>query len=93
MEFMEDMSFTMENENGEEVTYDVVCMFDSDETGKSYVIYTDNSTDEEGYARIFASVISEEGEDIRLSEIESDEEWDMVQNILDQMPEEAEDEE
>jgi len=93
MEFMEDMSFTMENDDGEEVTYDVICMFDSDETGKSYVVYTDNSIDDEGYARIFASVINEEGEDIRLSEIETDEEWDMVQGILDEMPEDADDEE
>ncbi len=86
MEMMEDMSFTMENENGEELTYDVVCIFESDETGKSYMIYTDNSVDEDGYARIFASVVNEEGEELRLSEIETEEEWEMVQKIIDEMP-------
>ena len=58
MEMMEDISFTMVNEEGKEVKCDVLFTFDSDETGKSYVVYTDNTTDEDGYVKVFASIFN-----------------------------------
>ena len=39
--------FTLIDEEGKEVVYDVLFTFDSEETNKSYIVYTDNSTDEE----------------------------------------------
>lgn len=91
MEKFEDISFTMENEDGVEVKYDVLLTFDSDETGKSYIVYTDNTTDDEGYIKVYASVFTDENEEMQLTPIETDEEWAMVQSFLDEMPE-AEDE-
>ncbi|MBQ3081816.1 MAG: DUF1292 domain-containing protein [Clostridia bacterium] len=87
MEMMEDISFTMVNEEGKEVKCDVLFTFDSDETGKSYVVYTDNTTDEDGYVKVFASIFTETDNEMQLSPIETDEEWAMVQSILDEMPE------
>ena len=86
MELMEDMSFTMDDENGNEVKYDVLCTFDSEETGKCYIVYTDNTTDDEGYTRIYASRFEEEEEEIKLTPIETDEEWEIVQSVLDNAP-------
>ena len=40
--------FTVYDENGNEVVYDVLFTFESDETGKNYIVYTDNSKDEAG---------------------------------------------
>ena len=40
---MENNSFTMLNEAGEEVKYDVLFTFDNEETNKSYIAYTDNT--------------------------------------------------
>ena len=48
-------SFTVVDEKGEKVVLDILVTFDSEETGKSYVIYTDNTKDENGNTRIYAS--------------------------------------
>ena len=39
-------SFTVINDEGKEVVCDVLFTFDSDETNKSYIAYTDNTKDE-----------------------------------------------
>ena len=41
-------TFKIINEKGEEVVCDILFTFDSDETKKSYIVYTDNSKDENG---------------------------------------------
>lgn len=92
MENFDDISFTMENEEGVEVKYDVLFTFDSDETGKSYIVYTDNTTDEDGYTRVFASVFNDEGEELQLTPIETDEEWEIVQSLIDEASAEEEEE-
>ena len=43
---MKKNSFSMVDENGKEVVYDVLFTFESDETHKNYIVYTDNSKDE-----------------------------------------------
>ena len=44
----EAMSFTVLDENDRESKCEVLFTFDSEETGKSYIVYTDNSVDENG---------------------------------------------
>ena len=44
----EKTKFTVLDENGNEVECEVLFTFDSEETNKSYIVYTDNTTDEEG---------------------------------------------
>ena len=39
--------FKLKDEFGKETTYDVLFTFDNEETNKSYVVYTDNSLDDE----------------------------------------------
>ena len=41
-------SFTVINKEGKEVKCDVLFTFDSEETGKSYMVYTDNTKDDKG---------------------------------------------
>ena len=40
--------FTIVNDKGEEIECEILFTFDSDETKKSYIVYTDNTLDEEG---------------------------------------------
>ena len=47
-------TFKIINEKGEEVVCDILFTFDSDETKKSYIVYTDNSKDENGNIQVFA---------------------------------------
>ena len=44
------------NDKGETIVCDILFTFDSEETNKSYIVYTDNSKDENGKVRVFASI-------------------------------------
>ena len=40
--------FTIVNDEGKEIECEVLFTFESDETKKNYMVYTDNTLDEEG---------------------------------------------
>ena len=40
--------FKVIDKDGKEIEFEVLFNFESDETKKNYMVYTDNSTDEEG---------------------------------------------
>ena len=75
-------TFKIVNENGEEVMCDILFTFDSEETKKSYIVYTDNTTDEDGSIRVYASVFDPSGANPDLLPIESEKEWLVIENIL-----------
>ena len=50
----EKMTFKITNENGIEVEYEVLFTFESDETKKNYIVYTDNRLDEDVNTRVYA---------------------------------------
>ena len=79
---MEDKSFTLINDDGVEVKYDVLFTFDSDDTGKSYIAYTDNTYDEEGNISVYASTYDPNSEKMVLGEITTDKEWKVIETIL-----------
>ena len=66
----------IKDENGKEVAMDILFTFESDETNKKYVIFEDPN-DELG--EVFAYSYDDEG---NLSAIETDEEWEMVEEVL-----------
>lgn len=97
MDFIEneEMSFTFTNDEGEEVNCDVLFTYEDEETGKNYIAYTDNTTDEDGSLTVYASRYESDGNQTQLFEIETEEEWDMIDSILtdiqDELDAEAED--
>ena len=52
-------------------------------TGKNYMVYTDNTTDEDGSLRIYASIYNPDKDDNKLIPIENDEEWAFVEETID----------
>ena len=74
--------FTIVNDKGEEVECEILFTFDSDETKKSYIVYTDNTTDEDGSIRVYASIFDPSGNNPDLLPIESEKEWLVIENIL-----------
>ena len=74
--------FTIVNDKGEEVECEILFTFDSDETKKSYIVYTDNTTDEDGSIRVYASVFDPTGTNPDLLPIETEQEWLVIENIL-----------
>jgi uncharacterized protein YrzB (UPF0473 family) len=77
--------FTVVDDEGKEVMCEVLFTFDSDETGKHYIIYTDNTTDEEGNTKVYASTFDPEKDKTALGAIETEKEWKIIENILDSL--------
>ena len=85
----ERMTFKVTHNEGKEVEYEVLFTFDSDETNKSYMVYTDDSKDENGNIRVFASSYIPGEETTELLPIETDKEWKIIDTILKELQEEA----
>ena len=81
-------SFKIINDKGEEVMCDVLFTFDSEETKKSYIVYTDNSKDEEGNVQVFASIYDPNMQDQKLEPITTEKEWKVIETILNTLQEE-----
>ena len=60
----------------------------NEETKKSYIVYTDNTTDEDGNVRVYASIFDPKKENTELKPIESEREWKIVETILESIQEE-----
>ena len=77
--------FTIVNEEGQEVECEILFTFDSDETKKSYVVYTDNTKEEDGSTKVYASVYDPTGQNPALMPIETEKEWKIVETILSEL--------
>lgn len=86
---MEKDTFTVINDEGKEVTCNVLFTFDSDETGKSYIVYTDNTKDKSGNIQVYASIFNPEDPNTKLEPIETDKEWKVIETILETLQEEV----
>ncbi|MEG0260766.1 MAG: DUF1292 domain-containing protein [Lysinibacillus sp.] len=88
---------TVIDEGGNEQLCEVIHVHESEEFSKSYVFYTmvGADEDEDGSVEIFVSsfVPSENGEDGELTPIETEAEWNMVEEVLNALEDEYEDEE
>ena len=87
---MEDKNqFKLVDENGKETIYDILFTFDSEETNKSYIVYTDNTTDDAGNIQVYASIYYPGSETTKLDPIETDKEWKIIETILSTIQEEV----
>ena len=82
--------FTIVNDEGKEIECEILFTFDSDETKKSYIVYTDNTLDEEGSTKVYASVYDPTGQNPSLMPIETEKEWLVIENILSSVQEKIE---
>ena len=81
----EAMSFTVLDENDRESKCEVLFTFDSEETGKSYIVYTDNSVDENGNTQVFASVYNPDSDEQYLMPLETEKESKIIEIILEEL--------
>lgn len=86
---MEKNTFEVVNDDGTKVVCHILFTFDSDETGKSYIVYTDDSKDSEGNVQVYASIFNPEDPNTKLEPIESEKEWKVIETILETLQEEA----
>ncbi len=78
------------DENGDELEAVIIMTFESEEFGKSYLVY--QLKDDETGEFFAASFNPEDGDEGNLSPIETDEEWDLVEEVLESFLEEEEEE-
>ncbi|MDD4027731.1 MAG: DUF1292 domain-containing protein [Bacilli bacterium] len=88
MEELKKSTFTVKDENGKDVECDVLFTFDSEETKKSYIVYTDNTTDENGNVKVFASIYDPKIENPVLEPITDEKEWKIIETIIETLQEE-----
>ena len=81
----ERMTFKAINDQGVEVQYEVLFTFESEETGKNYIVYTDDTTDDAGNVKVYASTYTAECEKYNLSAIETEKEWKVIETILNEL--------
>jgi len=85
---MEEKTFTVIDSEGVEKEFEVVLTFKSDDFGKSYVIYKNIDEDSD---EVFASIFDEDAkEGGNLIEVESEEEWAMLEEVLESFLDEEE---
>jgi len=80
-----DNTFIYKNDKGEEVECRVLFTFDSDETKKSYIIYTDETIGEDGRPLAYASSYDPTGASDELFPIESEKEWDLIYTVYENL--------
>lgn len=87
---------TVIDEQGNEQLCEVLFTFESEEFGKSYVLYyplgSDENDDEEIEIHASSFNPSEDGEDGELQPIETEEEWDLIEEMLNTFLDEEEEE-
>jgi len=87
---MEDKNiFKVVNEEGKEIECEVLFTFESEETKKHYIVYTDNTTDNKGNVKVYASVYNPDSEKAEFLPIESEREWKIIETILESIQEES----
>ena len=81
-EIKKDNTFTIIGDNGEEIKCEILFTYEDEKTKKNYMAYTDNSLDEEGNTKVYASIFNPEEENPVLLPIETDEEGKLIEGIL-----------
>ena len=76
------------DKDGKEIEFEILFTFESDETNKNYMVYTDNTTDEEGNTKVYASVFNPNAEPLELLPVETEREWKVIETIITSIEEE-----
>ncbi len=82
--------FTITDNEGKTIEYEILFTFDSDETKKSYIVFTDNNHDEAGNITTYAATYQKDGERLELNDIKTEKEWTVIENLLSQIADKME---
>lgn len=81
-------TFKVIDKDGKEINFEILFTFESNETKKNYMVYTDNTKDENGNVRVYASVFVPDKEPLELLPVETEREWKIIETILESIEEE-----
>jgi len=83
-------SMALIDEEGNEILCEILFTFESKEFNKNYVLFYPVAGEEDDIEVMAASYLPGEEGDGELQAIETDEEWDMIEKVLDQFEEDNE---
>lgn len=78
----EDNKFKVAVGNGKEVECDVLFTFQSQETHKHYMAFTDHTRDRAGNVNVFYAIFDPAAEEMSMTPIETEQEWAMVRELM-----------
>ena len=82
---MDDKKYmTLIDEDGKETKYEILLTFKWKKTNKNYIVYTDNTYDENSNLKVYAAIYYPD-DDSKLDSVETEEEWDQIKSMLDNM--------
>ncbi len=81
--------FTVKDEEGKSIECEVLFTFSSPETKKDYIIYTDHKEDSSGALKVYANIYDKSGANKELMPIETEEEWNTIESILEKLQEKS----
>ncbi len=81
-------TFKVIDKDGNEIEFEILFTFESDETNKNYMVYTDNTKDLEGNTKVYASVFKPDAEPLELLPVETEREWRIIETIIESITEE-----
>ena len=93
-EVKQDNTFTIVSDDGKEIKCEILFTYEDEKTKKNYMAYTDNTIDEEGNTKVYASIYdpkdlkSDENNEfaaLPLKPIETEKEWKIIETILNEM--------
>lgn len=79
-------TFTIIDNLGNEVSYEILLAFYLYKTDKHYLVYTDNKKDKEGNLKVYAAIYYP-NDNTKLENIKTKEEWDEVRSRLNDIKE------
>lgn len=69
-------------ESGEIIDCDVLFTFKNTALNRCYIVYTENTTDENGDTEVFASIFDPDDKTLTLHPIETEEKWALLESKL-----------
>ena len=82
-------TFKVIDKDGKEIVFEILFTFESDETKKNYMVYTDNTKDEDGNTKVYASVFNPDSDPLELLPVETEREWKVIETIITSITEDA----
>ena len=75
--------FTITDNKGEVKEYEILFTFDCED--KSYIVFTDNTKDDNESINTYAATYDKDGEKLELKDIETEKEWTLIETLLSQI--------
>lgn len=85
--------FTVTDKDGKKIEYEILFTFESEDTNKKYIVYTDNELDKDEMIKTYASIYEEDGKELTITPITDEKEWNLVEKLISQTTDEIETEE